>query len=149
MLAKDIREIFEEFGPKPTLTKPASHKSKGKFEIMVLTCMDEVIQQSPEIKSLENKIEMLQTQKAKLGFNTHHNSGFTKTYDCGTEIVDSRTKAGRFFYLKMARNIDVQNLKDQKNSRLKQIWLTNQRLEVVRIVNAKPDIKMLEKPKTK
>jgi len=100
-----------------------------------------------EIKSLERKIEMLNKQKEKLGFDTGHYGGFKKE-GYGDE-VDPNTKAGRFFYLKMARNIDVQNLKDQKNSRLKQIWLTNERADVVKIVNAKPDIKMLEKPKRK
>ena len=100
-----------------------------------------------EIKSLENKIEMLKKQKEKLGFTSGHCAGFI-TEGYGQE-VDPRTKAGRFFYLKMARNIDVQNLKDQKNGRLKELWLTDQRSEVKELANRKPDIKLLEKPKEK
>jgi len=104
-----------------------------------------------EIKSLKNKIEMLEKQKSKLGFETGYNGGFSKTWDQkgGDQVVDPRTKAGRFFYLKMARNIDIQNLEKQKNDRLKKLWLTDQRSEVKALIEAKPDVKFLSKPKGK
>jgi len=101
-----------------------------------------------EIKQLEAKIEMLNKQKEKLGFNTGHYTGFKKLNGYGDEI-DPNTKAGRFFYLKMARNVDIQNIQEQRDSRLTSLWLTDSRSEVKLLVEAKPNIKFLDKPKAK
>jgi len=102
-----------------------------------------------EIKQLQVKIKMLEEQKGKLGFNTGYNGGFNKKYVENGEVVDPNTKAGRFFYLKVSRNVDIQNLEKQKNDRLKNLWLSSDRGEVKELALLKPDIKLLNKPKDK
>jgi hypothetical protein len=103
-----------------------------------------------EIKQLKEKIDMLEKRKSDMGFDTsHYGNGFKRVWDNQVEVVDSRTKAGKFFYLKMARNIDIQNLEAQRDSRLKSLWLTDSRSEVKQLAEKKPDIKLLSKPKDK
>lgn len=99
-----------------------------------------------QIKQLQAQISMLEKQKTDLGFNIHGN-GFSKTWHNSDNIVDPNTKAGKFYYMKMARNVDIQNLRDQRNSRLKKLWLLDQREDVVKLSNEKVDVKCLPKPK--
>jgi hypothetical protein len=103
-----------------------------------------------EIKQLEAKIKMLEDQKEKLGFSRYGNGGFSTSYvDKRGQIIDPSTKAGRFYYMKVARNVDILALEDQRDNRLKQLWLNSDRKKITELVNTKPDIKMLANPKVK
>jgi hypothetical protein len=106
-----------------------------------LKCIDK------QIKQLQSQISMLEKQKGDMGFSTYGGGGFSKTWQGNDNVVDPNTKAGKFYYMKMARNVDIQNLRDQRNARLKKLWLLDQRNDVVKLSNEKVDIKCLPKPK--
>lgn len=107
-----------------------------------LKCIDK------EIEQLKSKISMLEKRKTDLGFSAYHGKGFAKTWIGNDNVIDPNTQAGRFYYMKVARNVDIQNLEKQRDDRLKNLWLTNIRTDIKALVEKKVDIKMIDKPKT-
>jgi len=103
-----------------------------------------------QVKQLREQIAMLEKKRTQLGFINNYNgttSGFTKTWakHSSMQEVDKNTPAGRFFYLKMARNLDIQAIKDQRDNKLKRLWLSDDRKEVETIVNEKPKLLLVKK----
>jgi len=101
-----------------------------------------------EIKQLKKKIETLENQKQSMGFDKYGN-GFSKKWEDSNHVVDPNTKAGRFYYMKVARNVDIKALENERNSRLKSLWLMDQRTDVKQLTESKVEIKCLPKPKKK
>ena len=101
-----------------------------------------------EIKQLKEKIDMLEKRRIQLGFTNNYNgttAGFVTNWGTnGTNEVDRNTPAGRFFYLKMARNLDIQAIKNQRDIKLKQLWLSDDRKQITSIVNEKPKLQLVK-----
>ena len=118
-------------------------EAKNKFGI---ECINK------EIDHLKEKITMLETKKKDLGFDSSFNSNGFKTrnvkggYD---QEIDPSTKAGRFYYLKIARHGDIKSLEKQRDDRLKNLWLENQRPQIKTLVNIKIDVQQIELKKKK
>ena len=111
-------------------------EAKNKFGIKLI---------DQEINNLEEKIKLLQNKKKELGFDNSYNSnGFSTKFMNGQYVVDSSTKAGRFYYLKMAHQADIQKLKQQRDQRLKDLWLTNDRQSISKLAQQKIDVPMIE-----
>lgn len=89
-----------------------------------------------EIQQLQEKIKLLEQRKRELGFA--YGDNFAKSFDTksGDQTVDRSTKAGRFYYMKVSRNSDIKAMERQRDIRLKNLWLTNKRTDVVELINA-------------
>ena len=96
-----------------------------------------------QIKQLKEQISMLEKKKQEMGFDSCDELRKTHNYSTGQQEYDRNTKLGRFYCMKIARTADVQALKDQRNNRLKDIWLEDKRAEVKTLINVKPDVKFL------
>lgn len=97
-----------------------------------------------QIKKLQEDIAFLEKKRQQLGFDSYGQS-FVKTYHKkGEHIIDASTKAGRFYYMKIARHADIQALNCEKAKRLKDLWLTEKRSEVATISNADIKVKLIE-----
>jgi len=104
-----------------------------------------------EIEHLKDKIKFIEDKQSELGFDS---GSFKKRWvpQKGNRFnndqeIDPTTKAGRFYYLKVARNVDIRELEKQKSDRLKRLWLLDQRADVTALVNETVDMKLLSKPK--
>lgn len=103
-----------------------------------------------QINQLKEQINMLEKKKLELGFSDRsYDNGFRRKYDKGRgDIVDPNTKAGKFYYMKMARHTDINELRKQKNERLKNLWLENERSKIIKIAaSIIEDSKKIEGPK--
>ena len=111
-------------------------EAKGKFGLSII---------NQEIKNLEEKIKLLKDKKSDLGFNCNDDKFFT-TFDhkSYTHSIDPKTKAGKFYYLKMSRKADIVGLEKEKDNRIKNIWLENDRANVKRIVQEIVKVPMIE-----
>jgi len=101
-----------------------------------------------EIDNLKEKIKLLEDKKKEMGFDSdgYGSNGFKTVWDqkSGDKKVDPNTKAGRFYYLKMAKHADIQALYKQRDERLKKLWLENDRECVKTLVNESVNIKLIE-----
>jgi len=104
-----------------------------------------------QISQLREQIAMIEKKRTQLGFMRNYNGtsgGFVKSWSSdkgGSQEVDRNTPAGRFFYLKMARNLDIQAIKTQRDNKLKRLWLSEERSEIVAITNEKPKLLLIKK----
>jgi len=102
-----------------------------------------------QISQLKEQIEMLEKKRTQLGFTNNYNgtaSGFVTHWgNNNVQEIDPNTQAGRFFYLKMARNMDIQAIKTQRDSKLKALWLTESRADIVTLANEKPKLQLVKK----
>ena len=96
-----------------------------------------------EIEQLKSKIGLLEKEKGKLGFDGYNKGGFKQIYKDGEYVIDPSSKAGKFYYLKVTRNIDIQALKNQRDDRLKKLWLSGDRKEIQIIANSKLKTKLI------
>ena len=101
-----------------------------------------------EIDNLNEKIKLLQDKKKEMGFDSdsYGSNGFKTVWDqkSGDKRVDPNTKAGRFYYIKMAKHADIQALYKQRDERLKKLWLENERESVKALVNESVNVKLIE-----
>jgi len=99
-----------------------------------------------EIEHLKEKITFIEQRKTDLGFSgDSFQTRYPKNGGFGQEI-DPNTKAGRYYYMKVARSIDIRQLENQRSDRLKKLWLMDQRTDVSELVAQKVDLKLLPKP---
>ncbi len=90
-----------------------------------------------QIKSLEKQIEIIKQKKTDLGFGGHSDTFSTKRIDNlhYEQQIDPNSKAGRFYYLKVGRCADIKGLEKERDQKLKDIWLENDRAIVKTLVN--------------
>jgi hypothetical protein len=97
-----------------------------------------------QIKQLNEKIEFLKKKKREMGFD--YNDDFETEYDYKMgSMVKRNTKAGRYFYLKVSKHADIQELEKAKSERLKHLWLSNSRSEVKSLVEKDIQVKLIRK----
>ena len=112
--------------------------AKAKFGIKLV---------NQEIKNLEEKIKMLKQKKIELGFD-YRDEFSTKMTDYDRQ-VDPKSKAGQFFYLKVSRCADIKGLEIARDSRIKNIWLNNDREVIKTLVNEAVNVPMIEHKRKK
>jgi len=101
-----------------------------------------------EIGHLKEKILFIEKKKQEMGFK--HDDGFgtrTSRENHYEQEVNPNTKAGRFYYMKIARSVDIRALENQRSVRLKKLWLNNERTVVQKLIEQEVDMKFLPKPK--